>query len=529
MPKFKKNRILLKLTALLLLLVMLPACAAETIQDPDPTDNETSPSGSPNIVIPQGPAGVSTFGVAYAPTASMNPLTTTSRLNKELMPLLYQGLFVINADFEAVPQLCSSFSSDGMNYTFTIMDGIFFADGTPLTADDVVYSIEFARTESAYYAPRLADVSTVYASSTLEVSITLSRVYGRLELLLDIPIIKKDSGKDSAPPGTGNYTYVKNGDESYLKVSDYNNSDRTLSIKRIELIESPEKELLIDFYEAGLISVVSNDPNSTDAIAFGGDNEVWGYRTSLMVYLGLNTKTSIFRDSKLRAAFSRIIDREMICQNDLHGLADPAVLPVSPYSGLYSETLAEAGSFSFEGFLEELTVLGISDTDGDGLLNRANGANLALKFIVNSDNPSRIAAAERIAESLRSAGVTVSLSELRWEAFNEALESGDYDIYIGEVRLRNDFDLAPLVSAGGALNYSGYSNAELDALLDAYRAAPDASAAEASEALFTELLSEAPIIPILFRYCTLLAKRGTLRSVTALQDNIYYNIAEWRS
>src|SRR5699024_3372532 len=68
-------------------------------------------------------------------------------------------------------------------------------------------------------------------------------------------------------------------------------------------------------------------------------------------------------------------------------------------------------------------------------------------------------------------GISATLTKLEWDSYISALEKGDFDLYLGEVRLTADFDLPPLIPAGGALNYGGYSDTETAQLLQTYRAA----------------------------------------------------------
>ena len=50
---------------------------------------------------------------------------------------------------------------------------------------------------------------------------------------------------------------------------------------------------------------------------------------------------------------------------------------------------------------------------------------------------------------------TVTVEELPWEEYLAALESGEFDLYFGEVRLTANWDLSDLVGTGGAMNYGG--------------------------------------------------------------------------
>ena len=67
-----------------------------------------------------------------------------------------------------------------------------------------------------------------------------------------------------------------------------------------------------------------------------------------------------------------------------------------------------------------------------------------VRFIVNNDSTAKVLAARHIAEQLNSMGITTTLYELSWDDYMTALETGDYDMYYGELRLTPDWDLSYL-------------------------------------------------------------------------------------
>ncbi|MBD9241607.1 MAG: hypothetical protein EGQ64_04805 [Ruminococcaceae bacterium] len=67
-------------------------------------------------------------------------------MNRAAFSLLYESLFVVSSHFRAEPLLCESFtaSEDGKTYRYTLVSGVSFSDGTPLTAQDAAASLEAA-------------------------------------------------------------------------------------------------------------------------------------------------------------------------------------------------------------------------------------------------------------------------------------------------------------------------------------------------------------------------------------------------
>lgn len=508
----RMKKVLLYILSVALVLAVT-SCVPEAEPPPDSIIPSVTPSEPPVIVLPSGPAAANIFGIAASHTGSLNPITGTGRLNMEFMPLMYESLFYVDRNFEAVPLLCKAYTIEGSTVSLTLREDVLFWDDSGLTAQDVKYSLDLAAGGNTIYSVRLGSVSKVIVTSEYTVNIELSGEIGRFETLLDIPIIKKGTGSDYVPTGTGPYEYVEEGDELYLKADSDWWQGRRMEPARINLIDSPEADILIDAFETGTISVVGNDPSATDQLVFGGDYEEWSYPTGTMYYLGLNTTKAPFRNGGLRSILTYAIDRSFICEADLLRYGDPAVLPANPSSKLYDKTLADSHGFS----LTEFSILYEELAASFGTID----------FIVPSDNTYKVSTAKRISEDLRSMGVLINTRELKWDAYLASLNSGDFDMYLAEVKLTSNFDIRELIATNGQLNYGKYSSAATDELLTAFAAAGPGTAASEASNLYKHILDEAPIIPILFKRNVVLARRGELSEIDPIQNNIYNGLNDF--
>lgn len=504
---------LLIVTALVFISIQGCHFETETPQDNLLPSILPSASDAPDIVIPSGAPIIDIFGLAFSSAGNLNPITCTSRLNMYLVPLLYEGLFEIDGDFEAHPLLCERFEKDESSYTFYINTDARFSDGSGLTAYDVKYSLELAKKNDTFYSNRLRYIRNIIAVDKDTVRIDLSEPIGHLEQLLDIPIIKSDSANLVSPIGTGPYIYIEDGDECYLRAYSDWWQNRPRPFTRIDLIDTPEADLLITSFEAGAISLVGNDPTATDPVVFGGDYEEWSYPTSVMYYLGANTQTGPMQNADLRKALSYAIDREFICDTEMLKYADPSTLPVNPGSKLYNASIAETLSFSLEKFAQLVSNAGYDEERP-----------LTINMIVNSENSFKVAVAERIAEDMRTMGVIVNLSYLKWTDYLAALKNNNFDVYLAEVKLRNDFDLSELIAQNGSLNFGKYYSEETNLLLTSFKDADTDSLKSVSASLYKKLSDDAPIIPILFKRHVVNAKRGVIDAIDPTQTNIFNGI-----
>ena len=127
--------------------------------------------------------------LVYYPNKTLNPYTGTDNTNLVLYSLLYQSLFVVDSDYNVTPMLCSRYTvTENMkNYVFYIENAT-FSDGTPLTEEDVLASIQAART-SQRYKGRFKGVDSVQIVEYGGIIFYLNTAYENFPILLDVPIV----------------------------------------------------------------------------------------------------------------------------------------------------------------------------------------------------------------------------------------------------------------------------------------------------------------------------------------------------
>jgi peptide/nickel transport system substrate-binding protein len=92
------------------------------------------------------------------------------------------------------------------------------------------------------------------------------------------------------------------------------------------------------------------------------------------------------------------------------------------------------------------------------------------------------------------------------------------------VRLSPDFDLRPLLLAGGALNYGKFSDPELEAL---YREARQKTREGAYDVFYARFAEQSPFLPILFKNETVLTQRDLVTGIVPTCQNAFYNLQDW--
>lgn len=496
----------------LLFALLLTGCAGETVQAP--------PAPEPTVSAAPAPEQES-FSLPYYPSASLHPITGTNRVNMLLSSLTYQGLFELDNSFTANPVLCSSasVSQDGLTWTFTLGEHT-FSDGSSVTTADVISSLELARSDGLYVA-RLSGIRQIAAGEDNTVVITLTQPNSLLPSLLDIPVIR-DRGDGSMPLGTGPYIFVE--DDSPLRLARRGSTPATAP-EEIELVPIEVADDLIYAFDCGNISLVVSDLTGTNALGYSSGYEVFSYPTTSMLYVGFQSGSGPCKSAALRQAISRSFDRGTVTQSLLSGHANASSLPVSPYSALYDAQLEASpvyGSEAAELFSQAGCAYG-----GDGQLYLGRSV-LSLTFVVNTDNSFKLAVAEYLAEQLTGLGISVKLEKLAWDDYTKALEQGNFDLYLGEVTLTADFDLTPLLSKDGALNYGGFFDGELEALLLSLRMAGEDSRSQAAGAFLEQFQADAPFAPLCFKNHAVLTRWGSVSGLSPTRQNPFYDLESLR-
>ncbi len=517
--------------ALALCLLLLSGCQGldNWLFEHDPPPISPSP---PPVVLPPPPSGPPAndlFGVSWSGGATCRPYTNASRLDALWLPLVYEGLFALDETFWPVPALCKNYTTaDNKTFLFTLREGVTFHNGEPLTASDVVYSLEAARKTGSLYAARFVNAGAIRAVDERTVEMVLTAANPRLPALLTMPIVPKDSADMPIVPGTGPFVPNMEQEHPYLARFDGWWQHRPLPVGRMELVSVTSSDQLISAFETRSLSLVTFNPSDVLGVNFRGDYETWEYDTPLFEYVGFNTAKAPFSDARLRRAVAAAVDREGIGREGAHSrLTTPAALPLPPACAQYDESLAGQYGFDLSRMTSILQQLGYEDRDHDGVLEVDIGRrtkNLSLTMVVSRENDHHVAAARHVAETLTDAGVAMTLNELSFAAYQEALSKGDFDLYYGAATLSADF--SPLLFfRDGSLGFGGFRDTETLALWEA--AAAETTAGTAQTAFWTRFLEEAPIAPVLFQRQELLTQRGLLKSPHPVWENLFNHMDAW--
>lgn len=488
-----------KIGALLLSLSMLWGCTAPAQEPP-----ATGPQQESLPVAQEFAPRDQSFGLTYQADAGFNPYTCTRLVNRALFSLLYQGLFSVTSQYRAEPVLCKSYScsDDLKTYTFTLLDAT-FSDGSSLTAQDVLASLQAAM-GSPVYGDRLRHVKKMAVSTDGRLVITLDTAYENLPVLLDIPIVRSQDVAAERPLGTGPYLLAGSGTLRLNRRQDWwSEYPPAVDFETIELSATGTPAEIRDEFEFGLTDLVCADPGAASYVEYRCDYELWDCATGIMLYLGVNSESgSAFDYGTIRSALTHAVDRSELV-TIYKGFAEEAYLPASPSADCYDSTLAGAYGYEPETFTAALSDADLRDT--------------AVSLLVNGDYSTRVEAAEAIAAQLNDCGLTVTVSALPGEDYQDALEDGTFDLYLGEVRLSPNFDLSVFYRKWGALNYGSMADVGIQ---DLCTLALENSGNYYD--LFEAVMADGQLCPLLFRTYAVFASRGTVTELLPGLDYVFH-------
>jgi len=455
------------------------------------------------------------FALPYLSGKTADPITCIDGAQRTLGTLLYETLYQLDPQLNPQPLLAESHSYKASKFTYTIVlrEGITFSDGTELTAKDVVYSLERAM-KAQRYGSRLADIASVSGKGS-KVTIKLTNDNAAFLARLDIPIIKYGTGGRTYPVGTGPYRYHKGDPEPYLIRNENWWQAKALPLERIDLVRCKDYDTMAYAFYSRDIQLMLCDLTATSTTNVYGSGSYTDAATTTMQFIGINALREPLNDSALRAALQLGIARSSCVNAYLLGHGSAAQFPLSPVSALYPHQLEVP--YSPDYFDTAMAEAGYSE-----------GKTVHLTMIVNSENSFKVDAAKQIAADLSRHDLDIKVKVLSWKNYLQALQEGDFDLYYGECKLTADWDLRSLLSTGGSLNYGGYSDGQMDALISAYLSAEDDARQGAALELYTYFAQQCPILPVCFKDTSLLLPADTVEAAVPTAANPFYNLPDWQ-
>lgn len=431
-----------------------------------------------------------TIGMATPPT-SADPYFQNATPNNLLARHLFDALVVFDENQILAPALAESWTmTDPTTWVFKLRPGLTFSDGTPLTSEDVLASLERVKlvktpgnmaantkTIASAEAPDASTVvlKTIYPDALLPAQLT--RVMVISKKFKDASTSDFNSG--AASLGAGPYVlkeYVPGDRVTMTRNEHYWGPKQPWQTVVLKMI--PDDGARTASLLAGDVDMVEGvSPSDVAQLKQVSKVKIVSAASNRMVYLALNQEADIapfvtdksgkpltknpFKDLKVRQAISHALNRPAIAERVMDGFAKPTAqwLPTGAYGtapGLEPDTYDPA--------LSKKLLAEAGYADGFALTAHASNN----RYI----NDSKIIQA--VAQMLARVGIETKAEALPWASYFPKASAHQYGLMLGAWGANTGETSVPMTATVatpdsgkgmGASNYGGYSNAQFDTLL----------------------------------------------------------------
>lgn len=468
--------------------------------------------------------------------AYIDPFNTQESEGTQVTQMLFDSLTTIDyKTSEVIPAAAASWepNEDATVWTFKLVEGATFHDGTPVTAGDFKYAWErivnpatnpedpsvisyhlsavegFAELEAGT-ATELEGVKVV-DDNTLEV--TLSAPFADFEFVVAhpalAPISKAAVDADPAafaqkPIGNGPFKMVEPwAHDQYIKVERFDDyyGEKAL-LDGIDYLIFKDEETAFREFEAGNLDFVSIPTGRVDEMKTTYGESADGYTVqpgkqvltgaeTAIYYMLMNTKDAALNNVKMREAVSMAINRQAICDTLFEGTRQPATGIIPPGIVGFQADAWAASKYDVEAAKAALAEAGFPEGKGAPKLTLSFNTGVGHEDIM-----------QLIQADLAAIGIESDMGGVEWAQYLKQLDAGSYQIgrlgWIADYPIMDNF-LYALFESNSGDNKSFITIPEFDSgVLAARKITDDADRVKAYQDLEKIVGDETPVAPIMF-------------------------------
>ena len=451
---------------------------------------------------------------------TLHPTDFSTTVELGVLNQIYDTLLYYSPDGtkDPEPRIAESYevSDDGLDYTFHLRDDVTFHDGTPVTADDVVFSIELYKA-SEYQGSQISMLSSVEATDEHTVVCHLDAPYSPFLQGICSPMIASKAYYESSeddfvnnPIGTGPYKFVSRAKGSNIKLEANEDYYRGApEIKEVTFEVIPDSSTKAIALQTGEVNFAEIDSATKPQLEANPAIPIAEVPTSAFSYIAMNTEKEPFNDVKVRQAINYAIDRDNLVAVCYDGEAEVNSNICAKERFGYSDDQFQY-TYDPEKAKELLAEAGI-ETPYD------------LGEILVAEKYSNLATV--IQNDLKAVGLDVTISVKEFNSYISDLQNGSYGITALNMTLEGDTQTLEMAFTSdyiGIANNARYSDEEMDKLFEQARTETDNDKrAEIFNEIFTKAQDEA-IYAVMCNPMTLYAYNSDLTCPEFVLEGNYY-------
>ncbi len=472
---------------------------------------------------------------------------TTDASSHEAAGYVFNGLVRYDKDLKLEGELAESWevSPDGKRITFRLRKGVKWHDGAPFTSDDVMFTYRRMidpRTPTAY-GEDFKQVKRASAPDPQTFVVEYPRPFAPAlaswgmhvlpkHLLESYPDISK-SPLNKRPVGTGPYRFVewKTGEKVVFDASPDYFEGKPYIARVITRVIPDQATMFLELKSGGVDTMALTPPQyvrQTDTAEFKKSFNRYKYTASGYTYLGFRLSHPFFKDKRVRQAIAHAADKKALIDGVLLGLGQEATGPYKPGTWAYNPNVRKY-PHDPERSKALLAEAGWKEKDG---VHVKDGQPFEFTVLTNAGNEARAKTAAILQQNLAEVGIRMKIRTVEWAAFiNEFIDKRKFDAVILGWNITPDpdqFDIWHSSKTGPKeLNHIGFSNPEVDRLLDEGRGTFDLEKRKMAYFRIQEVLAEEQPYVFLFVPEALPVVNNRFRGIMTAPAGITYNFIKW--
>jgi peptide/nickel transport system substrate-binding protein len=408
------------------------------------------------VVTPTAPPARDTLIVALAaaPT-SLDPADHRSRQSETVIRNMFDGLVTRDTRSGVHMELAESVERlDEQTLEVILRQDVLFHDGTPMTADDVVFTFERVINENQieypepHTSPRkglIAPLESVEKTGDYSLLMHFTGPWPpAMQMLVHQQIVPKHyleevgtEGFIEHPIGTGPFKFVsaEGMDQIVMeRFDDYYGGAPDLApvgpacVKTVVFRVVPEASSRVAALLAREVDIIQSAPaEMIDTLAQTRGIQVLTAPSTQPKWMEMNVSMPPFDDVLVRQAMNYAVDKQLIIDAIYNGRAVPLPGPLSPYNNFANEDL-EPYPYDPDQALALLEEAGWTDSDGDGTLDKGGQP---LAFTIDTIEDWR-PLAEAVADQFRAIGVDAGVRFWEYSVVKPMLLAGERAAYMDD-------------------------------------------------------------------------------------------------